>query len=165
MGIIRAFKNHYHNYLIERLIDNEKDDIDSRFVDMLEIKYFCSKAWTSVISGTIQNCFGKIFSFYQNYNTENDFTFLTIDLTDNEIENMNENIHAEEVSSDEDLDDGIKLHNIFSFMKEMRKYFMKFNVKNITDFYAFKENTLKALKKKHAFVSKIPNFLINKNYN
>ena len=72
---------------------------------------------------------------------------------------MNEDIHAEEVSSDADLDDWIKLHNIFPLMNEMWKYFMKFNVKNITDFYAFK-----ALKKKHAFVSKIIHFLINKNY-
>ena len=127
---------------------------------MLETIYFCSKAWTSVTSDTIQNCFGKISNFYQNYNTENDLTFLTIDLTDidNEIENMNEDIHAGEVSSDEDSDDGIKLHNIFPLMNEMRKYFMKFNVENVTDFYAFKENTLKALKNKHAFRSKITHF-------
>ena len=62
MQIIKAFKSHYQNYIIEQLIDNEKDDIDSSIddVDMLETIYFCSKAWTSVTSDTVEVGISKI---------------------------------------------------------------------------------------------------------
>ena len=40
MGIIKAFKNDYQNYLIDQFIDNEKDDIDSSIVPTISLWHY-----------------------------------------------------------------------------------------------------------------------------
>ena len=163
MGIIKAFKNHYQNYLLEKFILNEKDDIGSNIssVNMLETIYFCSMAWESITCNSIQNCFEKAFNFSQNYSTEISSLELTNAVINNELENMLDDVSdVSNTSSDEDdIDDGISLSQIHSIMKSMEDYLLKFNGENIINFIEFRHSILKSLKKKYAFGTKITHFL------
>ena len=126
LAIIEAFKNHYQNYLLEKFILNEKDDIGSNIssVNMLETIYFCSMAWESITCNSIQNCFEKAFNLSQNYSTEISSLELTNAVINNELENMLDD--ASDVSNtssgEDDIDDGISLSQIHSIMKSIEDY-------------------------------------------
>ena len=103
MGIIKAFKNHYQNYLLEKFILNENDDIGSNIssINMLETIYFCSMAWEFITCNSMQNCFEKAFNFSQNCSTEISSLELTDVVINNELENMLDDVsNVSNTSSD-----------------------------------------------------------------
>jgi hypothetical protein len=61
-GVIKSFKNHHQNALIESLIDEtDENNVKSRNIDILDALKFSVEAWKNVTSETIVNCFDNAF--------------------------------------------------------------------------------------------------------
>lgn len=162
MGIIKAFKNHYNNALILNSVG--KNDFDAeetmKCTTILDAMYFCSNAWEAISTETIKNCFQKAFNNPKTLNFKLDINS-SLDLQiETEIKNLQEEIDVEsELISDEDESkQELELSNFYAILERCKEYTLEFSPGNIKEFFDFRSNVMKNLKKTHGFGTKITDF-------
>jgi hypothetical protein len=155
MGIIKSFKNHYFNVLIESFVVNRNliDECSLKDISVKEAIVFCSMAWDRVKPETIINCFTEAFDSAKSNVVSNEIIVneeTMSELIDETIEELND--QKEEIFENdnfvENFDVEVEIKRGIENLKSMSRSVNLLAVDSLKKFSEFRIGFLNTLRKK-----------------
>jgi len=166
MGVIKAFKNHYFNVLIESFLC-DLENIDPKCfgkIDLKDVSIMTSIAWDKVSAETITNCFKKAIESCKNCeiaeveddHSDEEISQVVMQAITEIAEDNSESSESSETYCTDDMSNELK--NAVNALKITETCTRSLAPDSLKHFYMFKMDFLKNLRRQHGFGNKITDY-------
>lgn len=169
MGVIKSFKNHYFNILMESFLLDFQNISLTCFdkINVKDVAIIVSMAWDKVSLETIQNCFKKAIVSFKNSEIATGNDDPTDEVISEVVMETLDEIQDQDSDSSESseicCEDGISndLKNAVNTLNSMDLFTRTLAPDSLKNFYVFRMDFLKNLRKSHGFGNKITDYFEN----